>query len=129
MSGKNTEHEFGSMNDIMDKTKMTAEGWAGVRKEYIDSQKRVNTFSLPVLLVISVALVGLSFLFDGFIQSIFIGVAIWGFYRLIYRSGHAEGYIEGYDIGQEAGVHKAHGMSDEDVKMMLEIHDNSKSLL
>ncbi len=129
MSGKKTGREFGSVDDIMDKTRMTVDGWAKVRKEYADWQKRMNTFSLSVLLVISMALVGLSFLFEGFVQSIFIGVAIWGFYRLIYRSGHAEGYIEGYDMGQEAGVHKAHGMSDEDVKMMWEIHDNSRNLL
>ena len=38
--------------------------------------------------------------------------------QLIYRSGLKYGYVRGYESGHEAGVHKALGISQDDLEEM-----------
>ena len=114
---------FGRSNlnavQVEELTKLTAEDFARVRKEY--REWNVNMVSTIALVLLTIGCVVAYFYFTlTWVRVVAIGLGISAFYTLAKRDGHAEGYIDGYDGGHEAGIHKALGIKPEELS---EIHE------
>jgi len=105
-------------------TKLTAEDYARIRKEYRQwNANMVSTIALVVLTLSSV--VACMYFSNTWVKSVAIGLAVWFFYILAKRDGHAEGYVDGYDAGHEAGIHKALGIKPEE---LAEMHEHATDM-
>jgi hypothetical protein len=100
-------------------TKLTAEDYARIRKEYADWQGYLNLISNYVLIGIMLGCV-VAYFFAPYIW-LRIAVLVIGiscFYSLNKREGQAEGYIYGYEAGYEEGIYKALGIKREELAEM-----------
>jgi len=104
---------------IEELTKLTAEDYARIRKEYGDWQKRLTvapTLGLFVL-VVSCALAH-HFITYGWVKVAAVILGAMCFMTMMKREGHAEGYVEGYETGHDEGIHKVLGIKPEEADEM-----------
>jgi hypothetical protein len=100
-------------------TKLTAEDYARVRKDY--REWNANVVSTVALVVMTLGcVIAYMYLSNTWVKVVAISLGISFFYILAKRDGHAEGYVDGYDAGHEAGIHKALGIKPEE---LTEIHE------
>jgi hypothetical protein len=101
--------------EVENLTKLTAEDYARVRKQYREWKFNiVNTMTMSLLALGSVA--AFIFLPNGWLKWIALVVMMICLHHLSRREGHEEGYIRGYDAGYEAGIHKVLGINPEELK-------------
>ena len=125
--GQSTTWGTSNLNalQVEDLTKLTAEDYARVRKDY--RKWNVNVVSTVMLVLITFGSVGgCIYLPFWWLKVIAMSVGISCFYMLAKRDGHAEGYIDGYDAGHEAGIHKTLGIKPEEFAEMHEFATDMK---
>jgi hypothetical protein len=98
-------------------TKLTAQDYARIRKDY--REWNVNVFSTIALALLTLGcFVGYLYLPYWWLRIISMSIGISCFYIISKRDGHAEGYVDGYVAGHEAGIHKALGITSEELSEM-----------
>ncbi len=105
--------------EVEELTKLTAEDYTRIRKEYADWQKHLNVVGNYVLSgAVLACVVAYFFVPYGWLRGAAIVVGISCFYILNKREGHAEGYICGYEAGYEQGIYETLGIKKEEMAEM-----------
>lgn len=108
-------------------TKLTAEDYVRIRKEYKDWQTHINVINTYVLAAMVLGCVlAYSYISYGWLRIAALGIGISCFYSLSKREGHAEGYIFGYDAGYEEGIYKTLGIKKEEMAEMHQMATDMK---
>jgi hypothetical protein len=99
-------------------SRLDANDYAQIRKEYADWQKHLNVFNIYAALALLLGSLVALYLVTGWLRIVFEVIAALSGYVIIKREGHADGYVSGYEVGFEAGIHKTLGIKNEEIPDM-----------
>jgi hypothetical protein len=108
-------------------TRLTADDYARIRKDYKEWQKRVTvipTYGLLALMAGCAA--AYYYLTIGWVKVAAVILGVTCLITALRREGHVEGYVQGYESGRDEGIHKALGIKPEEADEMRQFATDMK---